>query len=374
MVVTSRVYGESGVGTLAAMADVQSFRAVRYAGAAGSLADLVAPPYDAVDDDERAELYTRSPYNVVHVTLPESAAEGARVYREWLASSVLERDDDAGAWISVERYVGPDGVPRERHGLIVSIVAESYESGTVLPHERTHANIRGERLALLRAERVQPEPIFLLTDGSIELEAPELEAEVEVGGTRLWRVEAPAHVPGQLLIADGHHRYEAAVDLARETGEEVRIMVLVVSKDDAGLHVFPTHRVFADRPDLAELREGEACGDLDEALRALAAEPYGRPAAIAYRRGHVEVVRGPEGELDTELVDRHGLSGIAYTPRRAEAVAAVDRGAAGVAYLLREPRVDDVFAVARRGERMPQKSTYFFPKPLSGLLFHPLDP
>ena len=98
-----------------------------------------------------------------------------------------------------------------------------------------------------------------------------------------------------------------------------------------------------------------------------------RPAAIAYRRGRVEVVRGAEGELDAELVDRHGLEGIRYTPRLDEAVAAVDRGDADVAFLLREPRVEDVFAVARRGERMPQKSTYFFPKPLSGLVFHPLD-
>jgi uncharacterized protein (DUF1015 family) len=355
------------------MADVQPFRAVRYAGAAGPLADLVAPPYDAVDGDERAELYTRNPYNVIHVTLPESAAEGARTYREWLARGVLERDDDAGAWVAVERYVGPDGVPRERRGLIVSIAAEPYESGTVLPHERTHASIREERLALLRAERVQPEPIFLLTEASIELEAPGLEPEVQVGGTGLWRVEAPTHVPGQLLIADGHHRYEAAVELARESAEEVRIMVLVVSKDDAGLHVFPTHRVFSGRPDLEELREGEARSDLDDALRALAAERHGLPAAVAYRRGHVELVRGAEGELDTELVDRHGLSGIAYTPRQEDGVAAVDSGAADVAYLLREPRVEDVFAVARRGKRMPQKSTYFFPKPLSGLLFHPLD-
>ncbi len=84
-------------------------------------------------------------------------------------------------------------------------------------------------------------------------------------------------------------------------------MVLVVSKDDAGLHVFPTHRVFADRPDLEALREGEAYADLEEALRTLDAEPYNRPAVIAYRRGRVEVVRGLEGELDTELVDRHGL-------------------------------------------------------------------
>jgi len=356
------------------MADVQPFRAVRYAGAAGSLADLVAPPYDAVDDEERAELYTRSPYNVVHVTLPESAEEGARLYREWLAEGILERDGVAGGWIAVERYVGPDGVTRERHGLVVAITAEPYESGTVLPHERTHPRIRDERLALLRAARVQPEPILLLTDASIALETPSSEPEAEVGGTRLWRVEAPAHVPGQLLIADGHHRYEAAVELARETGQDISIMVLVVSKDDAGLHVFPTHRVFADRPDLEELREGEPCADLDAALRVLDDEPYARPAAIAYRRDHVEIVRGADGELDTELVDRHGLSGIGYTHRREEAVEVVDSGAADVAYLLRAPRVDDVFAVARRRERMPQKSTYFFPKPLSGLLFHPLDP
>jgi hypothetical protein len=151
-------------------------------------------------------------------------------------------------------------------------------------------------------------------------------------------------------------------------------MVLVVSKDDVGLHVFPTHRVFGGRSDLEALREGDQCRDLEDALRVLGAEPYTRPAVIAYRRGHVEVVRGSAGELDTELVERHGLSGIRYTPRSDEAVEAVDSGVADVAFLLREPRVDDVFAVARRGERMPQKSTYFFPKPLSGLLFHPLDP
>ena len=156
------------------------------------------------------------------------------------------------------------------------------------------------------------------------------------------------------------------------TGEATRIMALLVSKDDSGLRVFPTHRVFAGRPDLSGLREGEAVANLEEALRVLAAEPRDRPAAVAYRSGHVEIVRGRDG-FDTELVDRHGLDGIAYTPRLEEAVAAVDRASADVAFLVREPRVDDVFAVARRGERMPQKSTYFFPKPLSGLVFHPLD-
>jgi uncharacterized protein (DUF1015 family) len=83
-------------------------------------------------------------------------------------------------------------------------------------------------------------------------------------------------------------------------------------------------------------------------------------------------VRGRDGELDVELVDRHGLDGIRYTARALEAVAAVDEGVADVAFLVRDPRVEDVFAVARRGERLPPKSTYFFPKPLSGVLFHPV--
>jgi uncharacterized protein (DUF1015 family) len=363
------------VGTLAAMADIKPFRAVRYSGAAGSLADLVAPPYDAVDDVERAELYTRSPYNVVHVTLPESVGEAGRLYREWLAQDILSREHESRAWLTVERYVGPDGVARERRGVIVSLAAEPYETGSILPHERTHPRIRDERLRLLRATRVQPEPILVLADVSLGLETPTSPPPLEVDGTRLWPVVAPPSPdPGQLLIADGHHRYESAVELGGEAGEDgVRIMALVVSKDDAGLHVFPTHRVFADRPDLEELHEGERCRDLDEALLRLGEEPYERPAVIAYRRESVELVRGREDELDVDLVDRHGLEGIAYTPRRDDAVATVDRGAADVAFLLRGLRVDEIFDLARRGERLPPKSTYFFPKPLSGLLFHPLD-
>jgi uncharacterized protein (DUF1015 family) len=355
------------------MADVQPFRAVRYSGAAGRLADLVAPPYDAVDADERARLFTRSPFNVVHVTLPESAEEGGHIYREWLADGILVEDDEPASWLVAESYVGPDGVERERHGTLVSLGVEPYEAGAVLPHERTHARIRDERLDLLRATRAQPEPILVLGSDMSPIELPSRAPDVEVDGTRLWRHDAPASIDaGQLLIADGHHRYESAVELGRELGGGVRIMALVVPAGDHGLHVFPTHRVFAGRQDLAELREGERLADLDAALRKLAGEPYERSAAVAYRRAGVELVRGAEGELDTELVERHGTDGLRYTPATGEAVAAVDAGDADVAFLLREPRVDDVFAVARAGRRMPPKSTYFYPKPLSGLLFHPI--
>jgi uncharacterized protein (DUF1015 family) len=360
------------------MADVQPFRAVRYSGAAGPLADLVAPPYDAVSPGERARLFVRSPYNVVHLTLPESADEAGRLYRSWLADGVLEQEDEAAVWLLSEEFVGPDGVGRERRGVVVSLFAEPYAPGRVLPHERTHARIREERLQLLRALRAHPEPIFLLASAELRLEPPPRAPDLEADGSRLWRcldLDLAALSRAELLIADGHHRYESALEYGAETGAGgVRIMALLVSTADPGLHVFPTHRLFQERPDLAEAREGEECGSLEEALARLGEEPSGRSAAVAYRPDRIELVRGREGQLDVELVDRHGLDGISYTTSAFDAVAAVDRGDADAAFLLREPRVEDVFTVARSRRRLPPKSTYFYPKPLSGLLFHPVEP
>src|SRR5215831_12825138 len=136
------------------MADVQPFRAVRYSGAAGSLADLVAPPYDAVSREERSRLLARSPYNVIRLTLPDSAAEAGSLYRAWLGEEILVREQDPGVWLVADDFVGPDGVARERHGLVVSGAVEPYEARHVLPHERTHSQIREERLQLLRATGV----------------------------------------------------------------------------------------------------------------------------------------------------------------------------------------------------------------------------
>jgi uncharacterized protein (DUF1015 family) len=366
------------VGTLAAMAELEPFRAVRYSGAAGPLSDLVAPPYDAVTDEERERLFTLSPYNVVHLTLPESAEEAGRLYRGWLEEGILGQDAEPSEWLLVESYVGPDGVARERRGVVASVAAEPYAVGRVLPHERTHPRIREDRLGLLRATRAQPEPIFLLHEEAFNLAIPEREPDLLADGSRLWRLDgsaSPAPLEGPLLIADGHHRFESAIELAAELRpSDPRIMALVVSTSDPGLQVFPTHRVFARRPDLAEAGTGRRFDDVEDALRTLAERPFERSAAVAYRSGGAELVEGTEDELDVELVDRFGLDGISYTPDSALAVAAVDRGEADVAFLLRAPRIADVFAAARRGERMPPKSTYFFPKPLSGLLFHPVEP
>ena len=250
------------------MAAVEPFRAVRYSGAAGSLADLVAPPYDAVDPEERERLRSRSPYNVVHLTLPESPEQAAELYREWLAGGILAHEGEPGAWLLSEGFTGPDGIARERRGVVVSLAVEPYETRHVLPHERTHPPIRDERLRLLRAVRVQPEPILVLQDGPLELEDPERAPDLQTDGSRMWRLEdfdpgSPAS--DGLLIADGHHRYESALQL----GSDVRIMALLVSTSDPGVHVFPTHRTFSGRPDLAEDAEGEGVEDLSAGLALL---------------------------------------------------------------------------------------------------------
>jgi hypothetical protein len=223
---------------------------------------------------------------------------------------------------------------------------------------------------------MQLEPIFLLHEGTPSLQKPARDPDVDVEGTRLWRMEGDAGVTAffadrQLLIADGHHRYEAAAAFASEDGAD-RMLVVLVSIDDPGLQVFPTHRVFAGRPDIDP--PGEMFSSADDARAALEREPSGAPAAAFVRAGERRLVRGDPGELDVELVDRFGHEGIAYTPDAGEAVRRVESGEADCAFLLRPPRVADVFERARRGLTMPQKATYFFPKLLSGLLLHPLEP
>ena len=200
------------------------------------------------------------------------------------------------AWFVVEEYTGPDGVRRERRGIVASLAAEPYETGIVLPHERTYRRTTEERLQLLRETRVHPEPLFLLVDGPLGVERPTTDPDAEVNGTRLWRLPDPDAGAllgdAQLLIADGHHRYETAVAFGADEPGGTRVMALLVSTGDPGLHVFPTHRVFAERPDLRDASEGEQVASVEEALARLAEEPHDRSVAIAYRGGRAEIVRG----------------------------------------------------------------------------------
>jgi uncharacterized protein (DUF1015 family) len=338
------------------VAEVKPFRAVRYGEGAGPLNTLVAPPYDVISPAEREEYLARSPYNVVHLTLPDSEEQAARDLAGWRAEGVLVRDTEPGIWLLSQDYTGPDGIRRTRSGLVSSLRAQPYEDGVVLPHERTHSGPKEGRLRLLRATQTQLEPIFLLYEGDA-VDVPAREPDLQSGGDKLWRVDVVPDFSGtELLIADGHHRYETALAYAAAGGSPWLMAVLVPTRQE-GLTIFPTHRV-------AEHVNGARGTPIEEPGDEL-------PGVVLYRNGSYELLDGDE--LDVNVVERIAPQGVTYTPRRAEAVATVDRGEAEAAFLLRPTRIEDVWAVARRGETMPQKSTYFFPKLTSGLLFHPLD-
>jgi uncharacterized protein (DUF1015 family) len=352
------------------MAEVKPFRAVRFSEQAGPLDALVAPPFDVISPQERERFLGSNPHNVVHLTLPADEAEAGRLWREWRAGGILEDEAEPGFWWLSQDYVGPDGVARTREGLVGDLRAEPYEKRVVLPHERTHGKTKEGRLRLLEEVQAQLEPLFFLYEGEPPAQRPEREPDLEVAGARLWRLPPDgiqeAFADKQLLIADGHHRYETGLTYR----PDIDVLAVLVSLDDPGLMIFPTHRVFEHAPG-AELPAEETLPGPAEALQALERVPHDRAAAVVYRNGRSELaVDG--NELDVQLVDRLGHEGISYTPDWEQAVRAVDSGEAEVAVLMRPERIEDVFAVAKRGEVMPQKSTYFYPKLVSGLLFLPL--
>jgi uncharacterized protein (DUF1015 family) len=359
------------------VAEVKPFRAVRYGERAGPLESLVAPPYDVISPPERGELAGRDSHNVVHLTLPADEAEAGRLWRAWREDGTLVDEEQPGFWWLAQDYVGPDGVARTRDGLVAALRAEPYEHRVVLPHERTHRGPKEGRLRLLRETRAQLEPLFFLYEGSPPATRPDREPDLEVEGTRLWRRPpdgiADAFADRQLLIADGHHRYETALAYHEEaaTPGSAYVLAVLVSLDEPGLMIFPTHRVFEREPGV-QLPTEERIPNPEAALSVLDHVPADRAAAVLYRSGGAELAVDGH-ELDVRLVDRLGHDGISYTPDWREAVRAVDAGEAEVAVLMRPTRIEDVFAVAQRGETMPQKSTYFYPKLVSGLLFLPVD-
>src|ERR1700738_4136759 len=252
------------------MADVQPLQALHYeTSVAGPLADLVAPPYDVIDPSQRAELATRSPFNVVAIDLPEGDPdpyENAReLFETWQLQGVLTRDREPALWAHTQEYTGPDGNTFTRRGFFCRVRIEDYGAGRVRPHERTHPGPKEDRLRLTRATRANISPIFSLYSdpehAAGQARAPAAEqppwGEVsDADGTvhRLWRVTDPDAIAAvqqatrdaELLIADGHHRYETMQAYAEEIGGEGDhryILLCLVALEDPGLTVFPPHRL-----------------------------------------------------------------------------------------------------------------------------------
>jgi uncharacterized protein (DUF1015 family) len=364
------------------MALVKPFRALRYDPAvAGPLDSLVSPPHDVIGAEERARLLAASPYNAVRLVRPDDPRDAARDLAAWRDQGVLVRESGPAVWLLEEDFVGPDGVARTRRSLVARVRTEPYERGVVLPHERTFPSSKRTRLELVRATKTKLSPVLLLHHGpgpdAPPPRPPDLEATFGGVTARLWRLDDPAVVEPirpPLVIADGHHRYETALRFHEEEGSEETgyVLAALVADGDPGLTIFPTHRLVA--APVPDLDGGFSVRAIDgDPVAALAELPGDRAGFVLLRREGALLAQGEAGGLDTSVVDRLPVAVVRYTPSAAEAVAAVTSGDVAAAFLVRPPTVAQVEAAARAGERMPEKSTYFFPKLMSGLLLSPFD-
>src|SRR3954470_5625712 len=411
------------------MADVQPLRALHYDPAvAGDFADLVAPPYDVIDAEHRARLAARSPHNVVEVDLPQDDGDpyehAARLFVAWQDEGAVVRDAEPALWALRQDYTGPDGRALSRQGFFCRIRVEDYGPGRIRPHERTHPGPKEDRLRLTRATRANMSPIFCLHPGATLLtgDGEPLADVTDPDGTRnrLWRVADPERIravqgalaDAELLIADGHHRYETARAYAEEIGGEGAhryVLACLVALEDPGLTVFPTHRLVkettrAQQEGLADTLRRDF--SIDRIERDEIAPPPGNglttfgyidahfrqpfrlvlkdqataDAALPgepepYRRLDAAVLEALllKGPLELTDDDISHLNRFGYARDAEQALALVESGEYDLAFLLRPPPVAQVREVAASGASMPPKSTYFFPKLLTGLLFNPLS-
>jgi uncharacterized protein (DUF1015 family) len=342
------------------MPTVKPFRPLRFDPAvAGPLERLVAPPYDVISDEARAGYLARSPYNIVHLTLPDTPEQAARALGDWRGAGALVEGRPC-YWHIAQDYVGPDGVARTREGIGAAIPVTPYADGDVLPHERTHAGPKEGRLRLLRETRTQLEPIFVLYDDEPPLALPDGDPDVDVDEsgvrTRMWELPSDEEltIDTPLLIADGHHRYETAVAYRAENPAATHMFAVLVSTRAPGLEIFPTHRIVRHVGDVPGVEIDRPNGGL-----------------TLYRDGRYLRVQ-TDDDFGPRVVEALGAEGVSYTADATAAVAAVDRGEAEAAFLLEPVTVEQVARFAHAGETMPQKSTFFYPKLTSGLVLYPL--
>lgn len=402
---------------------------MRYA-ADQPIADVVCPPYDVISPQESEDLHARSEHNAIRLELAKTADgdegryERAReTFERWLAEGVLVRDAAPALYVYRQDFSAPDGTRRRVVGTLGALALEEFgERSGVLPHERTMEGPKADRLRLLRALPVNISPIYAIFRGGGSLgpwydaleNRPTQARFADDAGIlhRLWVITAPAEIemvreavaPGPLVIADGHHRYETALNNHREKtaagegGEHGSIMTFVVDADSEGLVVLPYNRavrVPEARDEIAARLRKEFSArsvSLDEAYDELDASQADHP--LVFHLGEetllaeasdadVKEATGPRHEdwrkLDVVALHEAVLPRVldsepefTFTKDPDDVRALVDQGwTFGV--LLRPLKPADIVDVARSGERMPQKASYFWPKAITGLAFRPLD-
>ncbi len=443
------------------MAELAPFRAIRYDASRGRLlGQLLAPEYDLVSQVQRDELARLSPHNIIHVTLGEDRpgdgpttnkySRAAEFWRSWLAQGVLRRDPAPALYPLEQSFWAPDGRNLKRRGFIAAVRLHEFKEGVIVPHEKTLAAPKLDRLEVIKAVKANLSPIFGLyrdeagVTGRVLDALPELDLVAETDSDdgvhhRLWRCTRPEVVqplrdllaPQRIFLADGHHRYETALDYQRmleaqtpglsPDGGHHYILSFLCPMNDPGLFLFATHRLVHDLPhfSLAAFLDHLGRYFTIEVIAEDIRRPAGRAWAISKlgehagksttflmvsaedQRARIVTLRddvdlsGAELPANKTLADldvtalhsivlQHilGLSprtqekqeNLTFVRDAGEAVNRVLSGEHPVGFLLNPTPMWQVEAVGEAGETMPQKSTLFYPRLMSGLVMREVDP
>jgi uncharacterized protein (DUF1015 family) len=434
------------------MADILPFRALRYNLEKVTASDVVTQPYDKITPAMQERYYAASPYNLVRIILGRREAgdnttdnvysRAADCGRKWREDGILRQDSAPSIYAYSQTFTAPSGQNFERRGVIALGRVEDYSAKVVFRHEQTLAKPKADRLDLLRATRAHYEQLFLLYEDSGEIAsllapgsgiAPTIDVNDEYGvAHRVWQVSDAgvlASVRGKmrekkLVIADGHHRYETALNFRNECRQAAGklsdanaryefVMMTFVNMNDPGLLVLPTHRVVHSLSSFSveewqsasrgffEVEEIDAALDAGRATRILKERGRSGTALLAVTANRAFVLHAPkptaarflagfserqraldvvqlhkcllEGVLKLSEESIRNQQNLAYLREASEALAQVRKGAANIAFLMNPCRVQQVRDIAFAGEVMPQKSTDFYPKLLSGLTVYALD-
>lgn len=425
------------------MAEIKAFRALRFCTEqAGNISELTCPPYDIISEEERLAFLEKNPHNIIRLELPrgeEPYVKAGETLSEWLSESILRRDTDPGLYLYEEEFEAY-GETHCLKGFISLVRLEEFSAGVVLPHEETLSKAKADRFELMKATNCNFSQIYSLymdeqhqTTGKLDRlsqAAPDIElADQENVTHRLWIITDETEIASicgdfnerKLYIADGHHRYETALNYrnwCRETGKAKEgdavdyQMMMLVEMEHPGLVVFPTHRLVRDLKDFDAAKAMQACARYFDITEKTGTETIEQELSREFQKGKNAFAFYAGGEkwslltlktlapikellpnaseatqgLDVTVlhtlvleklfgIDAENMAqqiNLTYTKIFDEAIEAVQSGKAQCAFLLNPTKVTQIRDVASAGEKMPQKSTYFYPKLITGLVMNEL--
>lgn len=410
--------------------ELKPFRKLRYKlGRIEDINKVVTLPYDIITPSKQEEYYRQSPYNLIRLILskdePGDGANGKyervkRTLERWIKDGILVEDDEEALYIYEEDYRA-DGKVIKQAGILGLVKIVPWEEKKILPHEQILKGPLEDRYRLLKATRASLEMIIGLFPDRDKTAGKTLEKYMsgqpqldfihdDTIRHRVWKIRDKADIAAlqkmmkgnNIIIADGHHRYTTALKYYQESKDErMGYMLMLLWPMDAKLNVMPTHRLLKAIPQkekmvdrLSAAFQADDAKDVDELVVKMADRPHsfgvydGRYRLLTLRdeKATEALYDGSKSKawnmLDVNILNSlifNRLLGVdfqaaqergdlAFIKDARKAVAKVDAGEFEAAFLLNPTPIDDVSAIAKAGERMPQKSTYFYPKPLSGIL------